>query len=122
MKPDNSTLTNIHGGFIVVFRSDDDEDYELSDDQIDKLLIVTQNYQSNRPPKHEGHDRTAKWTSRVKMSQELEQVINDGLYYYEEDLWLQHEQKVIIIIIIILFTLTVCLYHNFIFLDTFWKS
>lgn len=76
------------------FRSEDDDDYELSDDQIDKILIVTQNYQSNRPPKHEGHDRTAKWTSRVKMSQELEQVINDGLYYYEEDLWLQHQQKV----------------------------
>ncbi|KAK6637279.1 hypothetical protein RUM44_007693 [Polyplax serrata] len=72
---------------------EDDDDYELSDDQVDKILIVTQNYQSSRPPKHEGYDRTAKWMTRVKMSQELEQVINDGLYYYEEDLWLQHEQK-----------------------------
>lgn len=37
--------------------------------------------------KHEGYDRTGDWTTRVKMSQAIEQAINDGLYYYEEDLW-----------------------------------
>lgn len=42
---------------------------------------------SSRTPKHEGHDRTGDWTSRVKMTRELEQAINDGLYYYEQDLW-----------------------------------
>ncbi|KAJ8986228.1 hypothetical protein NQ317_009934 [Molorchus minor] len=42
---------------------------------------------SSRVPKHEGYDRTGDWTTRVKISQELEQAINDGLYYYEEDLW-----------------------------------
>jgi hypothetical protein len=41
----------------------------------------------SRPPKHEGYDRTGDKTTRVKITQELEQAINDGLYYYEEDLW-----------------------------------
>ena len=40
-----------------------------------------------RVKKHEGFDRTANYTSRTKITQELAQVINDGLYYYEEDLW-----------------------------------
>lgn len=62
-----------------------DESDELSDREINKLLIVTQS--SSRPLKHEGYDRTGDWTTRVKMSQDIEQAINDGLYYYEEDLW-----------------------------------
>ncbi|XP_051172528.1 la-related protein 1 isoform X2 [Leptopilina boulardi] len=69
--------------------SEDDDDCELSDGDINKLLIVTQTSVaiSSRIPKHEGHDRTGDWTTRVKMSQELEQAIDDGLFYYEEDLW-----------------------------------
>ncbi|XP_022915475.1 la-related protein 1B isoform X3 [Onthophagus taurus] len=63
--------------------SEDDLD-ELSDRDINKILIVTQ---SSRVPKHEGYDRTGDWTTRVKMTEELEQAINDGLYYYEEGLW-----------------------------------
>lgn len=49
---------------------------------------------TSRIPKHEGHDRTGDWTTRVKMSQDLEQAINDGLYYYEEDLWGDDGQRV----------------------------
>ncbi|XP_011498532.1 PREDICTED: la-related protein 1B [Ceratosolen solmsi marchali] len=72
--------------------SEDDDDYELSDRDINKLLIVTQT-SSSRIPKHEGYDRTGDWTTRVKMSQDLEQAINDGLYYYEEDLWGEDGQR-----------------------------
>lgn len=77
-------------------RSEDDEDYELSDRDINKILIVTQTGppMSSRIPKHEGHDRTGDRITRVKMTQELELVISDGLYYYEEDLWLQDRQTV----------------------------
>ncbi|RZC34939.1 la-related protein 1 [Asbolus verrucosus] len=64
--------------------AEDDSD-ELSDHDVNKLLIVTQT--PSRPPKHEGYDRTGDKTTRVKITQELEQAINDGLYYYEEDLW-----------------------------------
>ncbi|MPC18591.1 La-related protein 1 [Portunus trituberculatus] len=42
---------------------------------------------TTRPPKHGGYDRTGDWTSRTKITQELAKVINDGLYYYEQDLW-----------------------------------
>ncbi|XP_006562503.2 la-related protein 1B isoform X2 [Apis mellifera] len=75
--------------------SEDDEDYELSDRDVNKLLIFTQTTVpiSTRIPKHEGHDRTGDWTTRVKMTQELEQAINDGLYYYEEDLWIKDGQR-----------------------------
>ncbi|XP_039295422.1 la-related protein 1B [Nilaparvata lugens] len=68
---------------------DESDDYELSDHEINKLLIVTQT--SYRAPKHEGYDRTGDWTSRVKMTQDLEQAINIGLQYYEENLWSEQE-------------------------------
>lgn len=70
------------------FRSAEEDSDELSDRDVNKLLIVTQ-APSSRAQKHDGHDRTGDWTTRVKMSQNLEQAINDGLYYYEEDLWLE---------------------------------
>ncbi|XP_071504606.1 uncharacterized protein [Diadema antillarum] len=64
---------------------DDDEDYEISDNEINKIIIVTQT-----PPclkKHPGGDRTGYHMSRSKMTAELAKIINDGLYYYEMDLW-----------------------------------
>lgn len=33
-----------------------------------------------------GYDRTGDWSTRVKIGQDLEQVINDGLHNYEENL------------------------------------
>lgn len=65
--------------------SDDESDYELSDRDVNKILIVTQ--VSHRAPKHEGYNRTGDFTSRAKITQDLEQVINDGLYNYQSDLW-----------------------------------
>lgn len=75
----------IHVYIINHFDRNEDDSDELSDRDVNKLLIVTQ--APSRAPKHEGYDRTGDWTTRVKMTQELEQAINDGLYYYEEDLW-----------------------------------
>jgi len=78
--------------FNLHFRSEDESDYELSDHEINKLLIVTQaTSQSSRYPKHEGYDRTGDWTTRVKITQDLEQIISDGLNYYEEGLWSEQE-------------------------------
>lgn len=85
---------------------DDESDYELSDHEINKLLIVTQvrfagtrGAEKTTPlkladplqvrskaPKHEGYDRTGDFTTRTKITQDLEQIINDGLHNYEEDL------------------------------------
>lgn len=70
--------------FTEHYSDDDESDYEFADRDINKLLIVAQ---VQRAPKHEGYDRTADFTSRTKITQDLENVINDGLANYEEDLW-----------------------------------
>ncbi|KAJ7327761.1 La ribonucleoprotein domain member 1B [Desmophyllum pertusum] len=61
---------------------DDDSDDEIDDQDIHKIMIVTQT-----PPPVKKHDRTGSYVTRVKMTQELSKAINDGLYYYEQDLW-----------------------------------
>ncbi|XP_066909576.1 la-related protein 1B [Halyomorpha halys] len=82
-------LDNVPVGRVNTFTdwSDDEGDFELSDNELNKLLIVTQTSQPSRTIKHDGHDRTGDWTTRVKMTQDLEQAINIGLQYYEESLW-----------------------------------
>ncbi|KAJ0184246.1 hypothetical protein K1T71_000669 [Dendrolimus kikuchii] len=65
--------------------SDEESDMEFTDRDVGRLLIVTQT--STRVPKHDGHDRQGDWNTRTKITQDLEQVITDGLRRYEEDLW-----------------------------------
>ena len=76
--------------------SDDEADYDeyeyddLDDQTISKLVIITQT-----PPsvatnmatrKHGGLDRTGDFLPRSKITSDLARAINDGLYYYEQDL------------------------------------
>ncbi|KAI5102711.1 la-related protein 1B isoform X3 [Silurus meridionalis] len=71
--------------------SDEDSDGELDDSDVNKILIVTQT-----PPymrKHPGGDRTGNHVSRAKITTELAKAINDGLYYYEQDLWTEDENQ-----------------------------
>ena len=79
----------------VLTRSDDESENDFPDRGLDNLMIVTQtpppSRLPNRPDKHEGHDRTGDFISRVKMTQDLASAINDGLFYYERDLWDQPE-------------------------------
>ncbi|MCL4130430.1 UNVERIFIED_CONTAM: hypothetical protein GTU68_035490, partial [Idotea baltica] len=69
--------------------SDGDSDYEISDGDVNKLLIVTQTPPppTARAPKHEGYDKTGDWTTRTKITQELAQVIDDGLNYYQQNIY-----------------------------------
>ena len=57
---------------------------EMDEEDIQKIIIVTQ-----PPPylrKHPGGDRTGNFTTRTKITSDLAQAINDGLYFYEQDL------------------------------------
>ncbi|XP_023675332.2 la-related protein 1-like [Paramormyrops kingsleyae] len=65
--------------------SDEESDGEIDDHDVNKILIVTQTPPNLR--KHPGGDRTGNHTSRSKLTSELAKVINDGLHYYEQDLW-----------------------------------
>ncbi|NXJ06117.1 LAR1B protein, partial [Odontophorus gujanensis] len=65
--------------------SDSSSDYEIDDQDVNKILIVTQT-----PPymrKHPGEGRNGNHVCCGKITSELAKVINDGLYYYEQDLW-----------------------------------
>uniref|UniRef100_H2ZC77 HTH La-type RNA-binding domain-containing protein n=1 Tax=Ciona savignyi TaxID=51511 RepID=H2ZC77_CIOSA len=64
---------------------DSDSEDEVTDADIRKIIIVTQTPPAFR--KHPGGDRTGSFTTRSKMTQDLASVINDGLYYYEQNLW-----------------------------------
>ena len=75
--------------FFFVLR-DDDSDDEIDDQDIHKIMIVTQT-----PPPVKKHDRTGSFVTRVKMTQELSKAINDGLFYYEQ-VW----KKIINIIVL----------------------
>lgn len=51
----------------------------MDDQDIQKLLIVTQT-----PPAYRKHDRTSNFTSKNKLTSDIAQAINDGLYFYEQ--------------------------------------
>lgn len=79
-------LDNLNVGRVNNFTdwSDESED-ELDDSDINKILIVMQTPPALR--KHPGGDRTGDHIPRAKITSELSKVINDGLFYYEKDLW-----------------------------------
>lgn len=70
--------------------SDSDSDYEIDDQDVNKILIVTQT-----PPymrKHPG-DNTGNHVCHAKITSGLAKVINDGLHYYEQDLWMGQSEN-----------------------------
>jgi len=82
--------------------SDSSSDYEIDDQDVNKILIVTQT-----PPymrKHPGEDRADNHVCHGKITSELAKVINDGLYYYEQDLWTtQSENDTTVMVILFSF-------------------
>ena len=73
------------------YDSDDEYDYDEMDDQaISKLVIITQSPPANRKngagPHLHLNDRTGDHIPRAKIVSELAKTINDGLFYYEQNL------------------------------------
>ncbi|CAF1263430.1 unnamed protein product, partial [Didymodactylos carnosus] len=67
----------------------DESEFELADDDIDKILIITPTPPSTRKQQH--NIRSAEHhIIRAKMTSEMAKIIDDGLRWYEEELW--HER------------------------------
>ena len=60
------------------------DNYEISDSDLSRLIIVAQTSRKTNEPLY---DRTGEWTTRVKLTQDIAKQINDGLFYYEQNLW-----------------------------------
>lgn len=74
---------------LFLFLSSKKSSYELSDQDVNKLIIVTQSGGSRK------QDRSNKfnWTPYI-MSPEMASTINDGLHYYEQNLIGQYQGDV----------------------------
>ena len=70
-----------------ISRDEEDSDDEIDDVTLNKILIITQTPPSVMPRKHPSGDRTGDFLPRAKMTAELAKIINDGLFYYEQDLY-----------------------------------
>lgn len=58
---------------------DDDDEPDVNDQDVHRLIIVTQNRKLNRSDRRDGREQGA-------ISNELANAINDGLYFYEQEL------------------------------------
>ena len=91
-----SLLFNVFS-FVLFFKSEIDElDFELDDDDIDKILIITPTPPSNRKQHQKNHDRSIEYTPRARMTAEIAKIIDDGLRWYEEELWHDRTTSVIV--------------------------
>jgi la-related protein 1 len=71
----------------VFFSKNEDSDFELDDDDIDKILIITPTPPSNRKHHQPTQKRQGEHTPRARMTAEIAKIIEDGLRWYEEELW-----------------------------------
>ena len=59
----------------------------MDDDDIDKILIITPTPPSHRKHHHPNPKRSGEHTPRARMTAEIAKIIEDGLRWYEEELW-----------------------------------
>ncbi len=69
------------------FSKNEYSDFELDDDDIDKILIITPTPPSNRKHHQSTHKSQDEHTPRARMTAEIAKIIEDGLRWYEEELW-----------------------------------
>ncbi len=70
-----------------IFSKNEDSDFELDDDDIDKILIITPTPPSNRKHHQKNHEHTGEHTPRARMTAEVARIIDAGLRRYEAELW-----------------------------------
>ena len=75
---------------------------------ISNILIVTQTPPSMK--RHPGGDRGhGRHQARAKISSELAEVINDGLFYYEQEELVQQDVQVITVVSFVLYLSKFCI-------------
>lgn len=76
----------------VRYDTDSDDDSIMPDDEVPNVVLITK----TPPPKtakHPAGDRTGVWENRTKFNQEQARIINDGIYWMENEEWAKHIQE-----------------------------
>ena len=81
---------------MFVVRNEEKSDFELDDDDIDKILIITPTPPSHRKQQKQAEHqaRPGESTPRARMTAELAKIIDDGLKWYEKALWQERSAPV----------------------------
>ncbi|CAM6119368.1 unnamed protein product [Calypogeia fissa] len=72
-----------HAAVTKIHEEDEDGDSDVDDNDVHRLIIVTQ---SRKPNKHDRRGPDGRDHGRKAISDDLMSVINDGLYFYEQEL------------------------------------
>ena len=70
--------------YCAILNSSDTSEDEMDDQDINQILIVTQKPKRILSKHPQGDRLSGSHQSRNKMTADLAQAINDGLYYYEQ--------------------------------------
>lgn len=76
----------------VRYDTDSDDDSIIPDDEVPHVVLITK----TPPPKTQKHpqgDRTGVWENRTKFNQEQARIINDGIYWMENEEWTKHIEQ-----------------------------
>merc|ERR1712168_1452011 len=76
----------------VRYDTDSDDDSIIPDDEVPHVVLITK----TPPPKTAKHpqgDRTGVWENRTKFNQEQARIINDGIYWMENEEWTKHIEQ-----------------------------
>ena len=70
-----------------------DDDYDMSDDEVDRIVMLIETPEPNRTKKHDGKDRTGFHVSRAKVTSDLSNFIESEQRFFEEAQRKKKDQK-----------------------------
>lgn len=77
-----------------VYRDEDQSNFELDDEDIAKILIITPTPPSHRKSREKPEKKAAESTPRARMTPEVARLIDAGLKCYESSLWKERTPNV----------------------------
>merc|ERR1712106_862541 len=77
-----------HGGQVAYDTEDSDDDSMIPDEELPNVVLITKTpEQKPKTVKAQLNDRTGVWENRTKFNQEQARIINDGIYWMEQEIW-----------------------------------